>query len=145
MHAAPDRAITATGGARFGLDAARALALGATLIGMGFPFLKAAAESESAVREFLEQSLAKLRVATRLPSAAHECLELPGFERTWRAMARRGMRDQAASAAHSEQCERLELSASSVARMQAQRSKLMSLAPGRYRRVFRGIEPGVAT
>jgi len=43
--------------------AARALALGATLVGMGFPFLKAAAESESAVRELLEQFVVELRVA----------------------------------------------------------------------------------
>ena len=50
-----------TGGVRTGLDAAPTLALGATLIGMGFPFLKAASESLDAVREFLEQFLAELR------------------------------------------------------------------------------------
>ncbi len=104
--AAPDLPITATGGVRSGLDAARALALGATLIGMGFPFLKAATESESSVREFLEQFLAELRVAMQLTGAAsvealrrvpvvvtgatREWLELRGFERTLRMMARRG-------------------------------------------------------
>ncbi len=107
--AASNLPITATGGVRSGLDAARALALGATLIGMGFPFLKAASESESAVREFLEQFLAELRVAMQLTGAAsvdalrrvpvvvtgaaREWLELRGFEQTLRAMARRGMRD----------------------------------------------------
>ncbi|HEU0028536.1 MAG TPA: type 2 isopentenyl-diphosphate Delta-isomerase [Ktedonobacterales bacterium] len=107
--AAPDLPITATGGVRSGLDAARALALGATLVGMGFPFLKAAAESESAVREFLEQFLAELRVAMQLAGAAamdalrrvpvvvtgatREWLELRGFEQALQAMARRGMRD----------------------------------------------------
>lgn len=107
--AAPALPITATGGVRSGLDAARALALGATLVGMGFPFLKAASESESAVRTFLEQFLTELRVAMQLTGAAstdalrrvpvvvtgatREWLELRGFGRTLRAMARRGMRD----------------------------------------------------
>ena len=107
--AAPDLPITATGGVRSGLDAAKALALGANLIGLGFPFLKAAAESESAVREFLEQFLAELRVAMQLSGApaAHALrrvpvvisgatqawLEMRGFTRDLRMMARRGMRD----------------------------------------------------
>lgn len=105
--AAPDLPITATGGVRSGLDAARALALGATLIGMGFPFLKAAAESESAVREFLEQFLAELRVAMQLTGsssvtalrsapvvvtgATREWLEMRGFSDTLRTLAQRGM------------------------------------------------------
>jgi isopentenyl-diphosphate delta-isomerase len=100
--------ITATGGVRSGLDAARALALGASLVGMGFPFLKAAAESEDAVRAFLDQFLAELRVAMQLTGAAsldalrqvpvvvtgatREWVELRGFARTLRSMARRGMR-----------------------------------------------------
>lgn len=107
--AALDLPITATGGVRSGLDAARALALGATLVGMGFPFLKAAAESETAVREFLDQFLAELRVAMQLTGAAsvaamrnvpvvvtgatRDWLELRGFERTLRTMAHRGMDD----------------------------------------------------
>jgi isopentenyl-diphosphate delta-isomerase len=104
---APDLPITATGGVRSGLDAARALALGATLIGMGFPFLKAAAESESAVRDFLEQFLAELRVAMQLTGCAtiadlrqapvlvtgatREWLALRGFDETLHSMAQRGM------------------------------------------------------
>jgi isopentenyl-diphosphate delta-isomerase len=107
--AAPDLPVTATGGVRSGLDAARAIALGATLVGMGFPFLKAAAESEAAVREFLEQFLAEMRVAMQLTGAAsiealrhvpvvvtgatREWLEMRGFERILRTMARRGMDD----------------------------------------------------
>ncbi len=104
-QAAPDLPITATGGVRSGLDAARALALGATLVGMGFPFLKAASEGEAAVRDFLEQFLTELRVAMQLTGCAtldalrrapvvitgatREWLEMRGFGDALRAMARR--------------------------------------------------------
>lgn len=104
---APELPITATGGVRSGLDAARALSLGATLIGMGFPFLKAAAESLDAVRAFLDQFLTELRVAMQLTGSAtiadlhnapaivtgatREWLDLRGFDDTLRRMAQRGM------------------------------------------------------
>ena len=76
---APGLPVISTGGVRSGLDAARALALGATLIGMGFPFLKAASESLDAVREFLEQFLAELRVAMHSPErpASRRCGSVP--------------------------------------------------------------------
>jgi|SRR5579871_627104 isopentenyl-diphosphate delta-isomerase len=106
MQGAPGLPIIATGGVRSGLDAARALALGATLVGMGFPFLKAASEGETALREFLEQFLAELRVAMQLSGAAtiadlqrapvvvtgatREWLEQRGFGVELRALARRG-------------------------------------------------------
>lgn len=104
---APHLPITATGGVRSGLDAARALALGATLVGMGFPFLKAAAESESAVRAFLEQFLVELRVAMQLTGSAsladlrrapvvvtgatRAWLELRGFGEALHTFAQRGL------------------------------------------------------
>lgn len=104
---APGLPIISTGGVRSGLDAARALALGATLIGMGFPFLKAASEGLEAVRAFLDQFLAELRVAMQLTGAAsiaemrqrpvvvtgmtREWLAARGFERDLHTMARRGM------------------------------------------------------
>jgi isopentenyl-diphosphate delta-isomerase len=104
---APDLPVTATGGVRSGLDAARALALGATLVGLGFPFLKAAAESEAAVRDFLEQFLAELRVAMQLTGSAtiaelrkapvvvtgatRAWLEMRGFDETLHTLAQRGM------------------------------------------------------
>ncbi|HKV84465.1 MAG TPA: alpha-hydroxy-acid oxidizing protein, partial [Ktedonobacterales bacterium] len=103
--AAPGLPITATGGVRSGLDAARALALGATLVGLGFPFLKAASESEASVRTFLDQFLAELRVATQLTGSAtlaelqrapvvvtgatREWLEMRGFGDGLRVIARR--------------------------------------------------------
>src|SRR5262249_28012663 len=62
--------LIATGGIRTGLDAARALALGASLVGMGFPFLKAASESYEKVCELLENIIAQLKVAMQLSGAA---------------------------------------------------------------------------
>ncbi len=103
---APDLPIIATGGVRSGLDAARAFALGATLAGMGFPFLMAASEGDAAVRAFLDQFLAELKVAMQLTGAAtvadlrrvpvvvmgatREWLEQRGFGDELAALARRG-------------------------------------------------------
>lgn len=97
--------LIATGGVRTGLDAARALALGATLVGMAFPFLKAASESYEAVQAFVRQFLLELKVAMQLSGAAttaelrqadvivggetRQWLELRGFGETLRAMANR--------------------------------------------------------
>jgi isopentenyl-diphosphate Delta-isomerase len=103
---APDVPIISTGGVRSGLDAARAVALGASLVGMGFPFLKAAAEGEAALRDFLEQFLLEFKVAMQLSGAAtvdqlqsvpvvitgasREWLDQRGFGDELRALARRG-------------------------------------------------------
>jgi isopentenyl-diphosphate delta-isomerase len=104
---APRLPLIATGGVRSGLDAARALALGATLVGMGFPFLKAASEGEEALHTFLDQFLTELRVGMQLTGAAspagmrrvpvvvtgssREWLELRGFGQELREMARRSL------------------------------------------------------
>ena len=63
--------LIATGGVRNGLDAARAIALGATLVGIGFPMLKAANASDAAVSAFIEGFLAELQVAMQLTGAAN--------------------------------------------------------------------------
>lgn len=97
--------LISTGGVRSGLDMARALALGANLVGMGFPFLKAASESYDAVCELLETTIAELKVAMQLSSAAtiaqlqqadivvtgetRNWLMMRGFEETLKAMAQR--------------------------------------------------------
>lgn len=101
--------LISTGGVRNGLDIARALALGATLIGMGFPFLKAASESYEKVCELLETVIAEMKVAMQLSGAAsieqlqhvdvvvtgatREWLTLRGFEEQLRGMAQRRWRE----------------------------------------------------
>jgi isopentenyl-diphosphate Delta-isomerase len=62
--------IIATGGVRSGLDAARALALGATLVGVARPLLHAALEGDHAVEEWIEQFLAELRTVLFLTGSA---------------------------------------------------------------------------
>jgi isopentenyl-diphosphate delta-isomerase len=100
--------LIATGGIRNGLDAARALALGATLVGIGFPFLKAASESYEKVCELLETTVAELKVAMQLSGSAsvanmceadvvvtgatREWLTLRGFEDDLKGMAQRRWR-----------------------------------------------------
>jgi isopentenyl-diphosphate Delta-isomerase len=103
---APGLPIIATGGIRSGRDAARALALGATLVGMGFPFLKAASDGMERLHDFLDTFLVELKVAMQLTGAAslsalhdvpvvttgatREWLDLRGFGDELRALARRG-------------------------------------------------------
>jgi isopentenyl-diphosphate Delta-isomerase len=97
--------LISTGGVRSGLDMARALALGATLVGMGFPFLKAASQSYDAVCELLETTIAELKVAMQLSGAStipqlqkadivvtgetRNWLTMRGFEETLKSMAQR--------------------------------------------------------
>jgi isopentenyl-diphosphate delta-isomerase len=97
--------LISTGGVRNGLDVARALSLGATLVGMGFPFLKAASESYEKVCELLETVVAEMKVAMQLSGAANVAqlrqvdvvvtgetrawLTLRGFESNLKEMAQR--------------------------------------------------------
>lgn len=58
----PTIPLIASGGLRNGLDAAKAIALGADLAGMALPFLQAADESEAAVHALVELLKAELKI-----------------------------------------------------------------------------------
>lgn len=62
-QAAPQMPLIASGGIRSGLDAAKAIAMGAQLVSVAKPFLQAATESTEAVQERIQLFLMELRVA----------------------------------------------------------------------------------
>lgn len=62
-RALPDMPLIASGGMRTGLDAAKAIALGATMAGIAGPLLRAAAESEQAAHDALLSIIDELRIA----------------------------------------------------------------------------------
>jgi isopentenyl-diphosphate delta-isomerase len=70
---APVLPVVATGGVRGGLDAARAIALGATAVGVGRPLLERALESARAVLDWIAGFELELRTAVYLTGGSRVC------------------------------------------------------------------------
>ncbi len=78
--AAPNRLVFASGGVRNGIDLAKAVALGADLVGMAGPFLKAAAQGVETVADVGRELIETLRV-TMFCVGARSLRELRGTPR----------------------------------------------------------------
>jgi isopentenyl-diphosphate delta-isomerase len=77
-RAAPDVPVIASGGIRNGIEVAKAIALGADLVGLAGPFLKTAVESAEAVVEFFRLLERQLRVSMLCAGAG----DIPALKKT---------------------------------------------------------------
>jgi len=89
--------VIATGGVRSGLDAARALALGATAVGVGRPLLVAALDGEEALDRWIAGFLEELRVAAFL-TGCRSAADLSAVPRVVTGETRRWLDDLAGAA-----------------------------------------------
>ncbi len=69
-RAAPDAALVASGGVRSGVDVAKAIALGADLVGMAGPLLRGAAAGEDDLADGIDAVLDELRICMFCVGAA---------------------------------------------------------------------------
>ncbi len=80
----PELPIFASGGIRSGQDVAKAVALGADLVGLASPFLKRAVESSAAVEEEIDILVEELRIAMFASGSRNlESLRQPGVLVHW--------------------------------------------------------------
>ena len=84
--------VIGTGGIRTGLDAAKAMALGAVAVGVARPLLVAAQEGDQALDRWIEGFLDELRVAVFL-SGSRSAAELTGAPRVVTGQTRRWLDD----------------------------------------------------
>lgn len=77
-RAVPDIPLFASGGVRDGIDVAKCIALGATLVGMAGPFLKAAAASLEEALGFADEVITTLRIAMFVAGAKN----IPALQNT---------------------------------------------------------------
>ncbi len=77
-------AVFASGGIRTGIDAVKALALGADLVGMATPFLHAATQGTHAVVETIDLIMDEMRIAMFATGVQHiQSLREPGHILSW--------------------------------------------------------------
>jgi isopentenyl-diphosphate delta-isomerase len=81
--------VIATGGVRSGLDAAKAIALGATIVGVGRPLLQAALRGEESVERWIRDFELELRTAVflsgvrRAVDLRHATVVITGESKQW--------------------------------------------------------------
>ena len=88
-YVARDKIVVATGGVRTGLDVAKAIALGADLVGIALPVLRKVLRSKDKLRAYLEKLIYELKIAMILTGCKsiselqRAPLVITGYLREW--------------------------------------------------------------
>ena len=89
VRSATQKTIIATGGIRNGIQAAKAISLGADAVGMALPFLKAARQGSEALEKFLQKFIYELKIAMfvlgccTIEDLKKVSMVVDGFSRKW--------------------------------------------------------------